>query len=201
MINKVEPVNSFVDRIQQVWQKATENIKRAQVQQQRYYDARHKPESFDEGSHVLLSTQNFRMKGTPHKLQRRFVGPFKILQCIGSQAYKLQLRDSWRIHNVFHLSLLKRWIERSYRQIPKEPQPELDTAIDRSEEFEVEKILRKRKVLKKNGRISHNEYLVLWQGFPIEEATWEPEKNFTDRAILEHNLQEDQPLEVDPRRL
>ena len=100
-VNKVESINNFVDRIQQVWQKAKQNIQKAQIQQQKYYDARHKPESFEEGSYVLLSTQNLRMKGTPSKLRRRFAGPFKILQRIGNQAYKLQLPDSWHIHNVF----------------------------------------------------------------------------------------------------
>ena len=72
---------------------------------------------------------------------------------------------------------------------------------DQPEEFEVEKILRKRRVLKRNGRFSHNEYLTMWTGYPISEATWEPESNFTDAAVLEANLKEDQPTEVDPRRL
>ena len=190
-----------MDRIQQVWQKAKQNIQKAQIQQQKYYDARHKPESFEEGSYVLLSTQNLRMKGTPSKLRRRFAGPFKILQRIGNQAYKLQLPDSWHIHNVFHVSLLKRWIEQSYRTIEATPQPELDMEIDQPTEFEVEKIIRKRRVLKRNGKFSHNEYLTMWTGYPIEEATWEPESNFTDAAVLEANLKEDQPTEVDPRRL
>ena len=190
-----------MNRIQQVWEKAKKNIEKAQVQQQRYYDARHKPESFEEGSYVLLSTQNIRLKGTPSKLRRRFAGPFKIIQRIGNQAYKLQLPDSWHIHNVFHVSLLKRWIEQSYRTVEASPQPELELNIDQPDEFEVEKIIRKRRVLKRSGRFSHNEYLIMWTGYPIEEATWEPESNFTDAAILQENLREDQPTEVSPRRL
>ena len=47
----------------------------------------------------------------------------------------------------------------------------------------------------------HNEYLTMWTGYPIEEATWEPESNFTDAAVLEDNLKEDQPTEVEPKRL
>ena len=73
--------------------------------------------------------------------------------------------------------------------------------IDQPAEFEVEKIIRKRRVLKKNGRFSHYEYLTMWTRYPIEEVTWEPESNFTDAAVLEDNLREDQPTEVNPRRL
>ena len=200
-VSKVESVNNFVDRIQQVWLKAKQNIQKAQIQQQRYYDARHKPESFEEGSYVLLSTQNLRMKGTPSKLRRRFAGPFKIIQRVGNQAYKLQLPDSWRIHNVFHVSLLKRWIAQHYRTAEATAQPELDLDLDQPKEFEVEKIIRKRRVLKRNGRLSHYEYLTMWTGYPIEEATWEPATSFTDATVLEENLKEDQPTEVNPRRL
>ena len=41
----------------------------------------------------------------------------------------------------------------------------------------------------------------MWAGYPIEEATWEPATSFTDAAVLEENLKEDQPTEVDPRKL
>ena len=61
------------------------------------------------GDLVLLSTRNLRMKGTPTKLQCRLVGPFKIIKVIGQQAYRLALPEDWKIHPVFHVSLLKNW--------------------------------------------------------------------------------------------
>ena len=120
---------------------------------------------------------------------------------IGNQAYKSELPNSWHIHNVFHVSLLKRWIEQRYRTIEASPQPDLDLDIDQPTEYEVEKIIRKRRVMKKNGRFSHWEYLTAWAGYLIEEATWEPESNFTNAAVLEQNLREDQPTKVNPKRL
>ena len=55
--------------------------------------------------------------------------------------------------------------------------------------------------MKRNGRFSHYEYLTMWTGYPVEEATWEPESSFIDAAVLQDNLKEDQPTEVKPRRL
>ena len=59
------------------------------------------------GDLVLLSTRNLKMKGTPGKFQKRFVGPFQVIETIGEQAYRLALPDDWKIHPVFHVSLLK----------------------------------------------------------------------------------------------
>ena len=41
------------------------------------------------------------------------------------------------------------------------------------------------------------EYLTLWTGYPLEEATWEPEENFDDREALLRSLKEENlPEEV-----
>ena len=64
-----------------------------QVVQQRpkWYDTRHKPVPDREGDLVLLSTTNLQVRGTPAKLKCKFVGPFCITECIGSQSYRLEL--------------------------------------------------------------------------------------------------------------
>ncbi|XP_073019301.1 uncharacterized protein [Primulina eburnea] len=45
------------------------------------------------------------------KLNPRYVGPFEILEKVGTLAYRLALPpDMSRIHNVFHVSQLRRYI-------------------------------------------------------------------------------------------
>ena len=41
------------------------------------------------------------------KLKAKLFEPFRILHPIGKQAYKLELPKKWRIHDVFHVSLLE----------------------------------------------------------------------------------------------
>ena len=137
-----------------------------------YYNRQHRNVEFSEGDLVLLSTKNLKFKNIPVKLQKRFVGPFEIVEKIGAQAYKIQLPENWSIHNVFHVSLLKRWKTSVFRSEEAAPQDELD--VEDHGPKEVEKILR----WKRTGRHQPPAYLVLWRGSPIEEATWEAASKF-----------------------
>ena len=45
-----------------------------------------------------------------NKLAPKYYGPYKVLQKIGSMAYKLELLTTLRVHPVFHVSCLKKVI-------------------------------------------------------------------------------------------
>jgi hypothetical protein len=65
------------------------------------------------GDHVFLKVKASRSSlklGSCAKLAARFCGPFEILERIGPVAYILALPASMTVHNVFHVSLLKKYV-------------------------------------------------------------------------------------------
>ena len=84
-----------------------------QSRQKSYTDIRRQPLEFEVGDHVFLKVMpktgvvRFGKRG---KLSPRFIGPFEILERIGSVAYRLALPPSMSsVHEVFHVSMLRRY--------------------------------------------------------------------------------------------
>ena len=124
------------------------------------------------GDLVLLSSKNLSFKNIPAKLQKKFVGPFEVVEKIGSQAYHLKLPKSWTIYDVFHISLLKKWKTAVFRADINESEEELN--LKERKTGNIEKLFRWKKI----GRGLPHAYLVLWEGLPLEDATWEPTSYF-----------------------
>ena len=85
----------------------------AQSRQKSYVDRRRRPLEFEFGDHVFLKVMpkrgvvRFDKRG---KLSPRFIGPFEILERMGTVAYRLALPPSMSgVHEVFHVSMLRRY--------------------------------------------------------------------------------------------
>ena len=85
----------------------------AQSRQKTYADVRRRPLEFKVGDHVFLKVMPKREVvrfGKRGKLSPRFIGPFEILERVGTVAYRLALPPSMSgVHEVFHVSMLRRY--------------------------------------------------------------------------------------------
>lgn len=160
----------FRDFMHRATSLARQRLLDARQRQKLAADKKRRDVSFSVGTKVLLSTRNVRIKASgSRKLLPRYIGPFTIKRIINPVAYELDLPHTLRIHNVFHVALLKPYYEDASYGFRYKPIPDI---IDGQLEFEVEKLLDHRK----SGR--SYEYLVRWTGYGSESDSWEPEKVF-----------------------
>ena len=92
------------------------DIQAAKDRQKRYADLKRTERKFQEGDKVFLRIRPKRSTlslGKYKKLSPRYCGPYTIVKCVGSQAYKLELPEHLKVHNVFHVNLLKQYIPRA----------------------------------------------------------------------------------------
>lgn len=144
------------------------------------------------GDKVLLKADNFKVDNdklrASKKLSDRFVGPFTILERIGTVAYKLELPDSMKIHNVFHISLLRPFLSpttlHSDHTIHRPP----PVLINDQSEYEVEHIVDKRTVRRQT------QYLVHWLGYAASERTWVDVKDLGNATDLVEDFEDNLPL-------
>ena len=59
------------------------------------------------GDLIMLIIKNLKQKRLSKKLSHKFVNFFRIINKIRAQVYRLFLSTIYRIHNTFHISLLK----------------------------------------------------------------------------------------------
>ena len=160
----------FTDEMQQIIAQAKQSLLSAQQRQKAYHDRKARAKQFEVGSEVLLSTKNiaFKNPGTA-KLLPKYVGPFKVLDRIGTVAYRLLLPETMKIHNVFHVSLLEQ-----YRSDGRCQPPPPTLFLDGDEQYDIDSVLAVRQSSKRR-----REFLVKWLGYGPEHNTWEPESNLT----------------------
>jgi len=169
---KYAGAEKFIEKMKKIQEEAKAALGKVQADMKKYADKKRLDiEEYKVGDLVMLSTKDLKYQivgRRTEKLTEKFVGPYKIKEIISSNAVKLELPSTVKIHLVVNVSRIRRYVGQVEGQ--KKEQPAL-VIIEGEEEWEVERILNKRKVRGKD------KYLVHWKGFTAESDTWEGRKN------------------------
>jgi hypothetical protein len=165
--------SEMLQEMENMVRKVQQNLKEAQDRHKSYADQKRRHLEFQVGDHVYLKVkaQKSSLKlGNCAKLAPRFCGPFELLARIGPVAYQIALLANLRVHNVFHISLLKKYVH--------DPTHMIDwnlVQVEPEGEFQVEplRIPDRREITLRNRVIA--QVKVQWKNFSPEEATWELE--------------------------
>ena len=151
------------------------NLKTAQMRQKSYHDKGKAPVQYKVGDYVYLKvspTKGVQRFGVKGKLAPRYIGPYEITEVCGPVAYRLRLPDRLStVHNVFHVSLLRRCV--------RTPETEIITEANAWIEPDLSLVEHPLRVLdqkeRKTRRHTVKMYKIQWSHHTEEEATWETE--------------------------
>ena len=160
-----------------------DRLKISSDRQKSYADLKRRDIEYQVGDKVFLKVSAWKkiMRfGQKGKLSPRFIGPYEILEKVGSVVYKLAVPPKLdKIYNVFHVSMLRR-----YRSDPSHVLPVESIEVNPDLTYNEEPILIQAREVKqlRNKRIPLVK--VLWRNHSEKEATWEREEDM--RTLYPH---------------
>jgi hypothetical protein len=151
-------------------------LEQAQQVQKRHYDAGHRQVVYQVGDWVLLRLRQRAASSLPQastgKLKPRYFGPYCITEMINDVAVRLDLPTGVRLHDVFHVGLLKK-----FHGTPPAAPPPLPTIHHGAVVPEPERAVRYR--LARGVRL----VLIQWKGQSAASATWEDIDTFRAKHL------------------
>ena len=168
---RVQAVDEYLQDRDEILKELRHNLRMAQDRMKSHADQCRRDVQFNLGDFVYVKLQPYRQTSVAFrkslKLSPRFFGPYQILEKVGPVAYRLFLSAGSQIHDVFHVSLLRKHlgsITPTSAQLP--PVSDESILLPQPESILAQRVIHKGKYR------PCTEFLVKWLGAPIEDATW-----------------------------
>jgi len=105
----------FVEKMKEIQEETKAVLRKAQEDMRKYADKkRSDADEYKVGDLVMLSTKDLKYQivgRRTEKLMERFVGPYRVKEIISSNAVKLELSSTVKIHLVVNVSRVRRYVE------------------------------------------------------------------------------------------
>ena len=152
----------IIGTMQNILNYVRDNVEVAQKRMIAQANKHRKAVEYAEGDFVFLDRRNIKIARPFDKLDDKKLGSFKVLQRM-SNAYRLELSETMRIHDVFHCWLLRKDPRDSLEGQTNEPPGSV--IVNENLEWEVDDIL--------ESRYHYNrlQYRANWSGWP-HDRTW-----------------------------
>jgi len=130
--------------MQDIHQQAKQTLENTRESMKKYYDRKATAQpNIAVGDLVMFNAKNIRTNPPSKKWNPKLYGPLKLLEKKGSRAYKLEIWPRWKIHPVFHISLLERYQasnQPNREQPPRDPEEsegDLEWGVERIVKSEI----------------------------------------------------------------
>ncbi|CAI7831986.1 unnamed protein product [Closterium sp. NIES-54] len=179
----VQAAHDFVNTMRQLWEKTQRRLTTMQNSQKQYADRPRRDHSVADIDQVLLDTHNLNLSHLPSKLRPRFCGPFLVEAQVTPVTFRLRLPDTWKLHNAFHVQLLKPYKDPNQQFQGRQLSPPPPVLIQDEPEYEIERVLTHRR---RSGKAV--EFLIRWKGYDPTEDSWVAEADMGNarRALQDY---------------
>ncbi|MCO5581869.1 hypothetical protein L7F22_035758 [Adiantum nelumboides] len=156
-------------------------LKKSQERQKKTANRHRQDLKLKENDWVLLRFEKARLRKKKGKerlfpnLSMRYYGPFQITERINDVSFRLRLPDTWKIHNAFHVSLLKPF----KGDVPDDGEPDEQPEVEENEEILVPEHILAHKDTKNKGKVQRR-FLVKFKNYPALDAKWMEEEDLAD---------------------
>ncbi len=157
----VSATRTRIEEITKLRNQLYKRLKETRSNQVKYYDEKHTSRIFNVEDKILLNFKNIHISKSSKKLDHKYDESFEVEEFIEKQVYKPRLFHTFRIHNVFHVSLLK-----SYKKRFDDVMTSFSIMINEEKHDEIKLILNSKLYRKRL------QYLVKWLNWSNIENQW-----------------------------
>ncbi|MCO5557523.1 hypothetical protein L7F22_011089 [Adiantum nelumboides] len=179
--DEIFEADKYVQNTDEAYRKIKLALEKTQSKQKKAAD-RHRSELvFSLGDWVLLSFEKAKLRKMKSKerlfpkLGMRYYGPFQVCDKIRGVAYRLKLPKGWKIHNAFHVNLLRPFIG----DVPQDMVPKKQPEVEELDEILVPEQILAHKDRKVGGKVARR-YLVKFKNYSPMDAKWIEEVELID---------------------